>query len=96
MPAVGRNDDVTRIYWEIGGAGGPAGGTGGNGGPEAVTARGRAGNITSGGAGVADGSDVLLEMAADIAGGAGVTGGTGSDRSAGVSPFSFGAAIWAD
>ena len=82
----------SQIYWEIGGAGGPAGATGGNGGVEAVMA----GAGTGGGAGTGDDSDVPLETAADIDGGAGVTGGTGSDRSAGVSPLSLGASTLAD
>src|SRR6266404_5112188 len=77
-------------YWEMGGAGGPAGAIGGGGGTEAVTA----------GAGGSDaGSGMPLETAADTAGaaGAGVTGGTGSGRSTGLSPLpvSFGAPILA-
>ena len=73
-------------YCEIGGTGGPAGATGG--GTEAVTA---------GGAGCAgdnpesEDSGVPPETVAET-GGAGVTGGTGSARSAGglLSPVSFG------
>jgi large subunit ribosomal protein L9 len=67
-----------KIYWEIGGAGGPAGATGGGGAEAAVTDAG--GEETAGAA--ADSEPPLIEAA----GGAGVTGGTGSDRSAEVSP----------
>src|SRR5665213_3826353 len=73
-------------YWEIGGAGGPAGAGGG---AEAVAAGG-AGCCAEGGAdGVAAGSGVPPETAAETvgeAGGAGVTGGTGSGRSVEVAP----------
>src|SRR5580704_7634430 len=80
-------DTRSKFYWEIGGAGGPAGAIGGNGGAEAaVTATG--GEDT---AGAAAGSEPPLTETADtaggvVAGGAGVTGGTGSDRSVEVSP----------
>src|SRR5216683_1381190 len=92
------NPAALGAYWEIGGAGGPAGATGGSGGAEAVTAGGAGGAAGADGAGA--GSGVPLETAADTAGesdGAGVTGGTGSARSAGVSPLpvSFGASILA-
>lgn len=78
-------------HLEIGGAGGPAGGTGGSDGAGGV-------EIVSAGAGAAYdiGAESLLEpAAADTEGegegdepvdGAGVTGGTGSTRSADVSP----------
>src|SRR6266404_3189783 len=84
-------------YWEMGGAGGPAGAIGGGGGTEAVTA-GAAGCTAGAGGSDAD-SGMPLETAADTAGaaGAGVTGGTGSGRSTGLSPLpvSFGASILA-
>src|SRR6266849_5192607 len=92
------NPAALGAYWEIGGAGGPAGATAGSGGAEAVTAGGAGGAAGADGAGA--GSGVPLETAADTAGesdGAGVTGGTGSARSAGVSPVpvSFGGSILA-
>jgi hypothetical protein len=71
-----------KAYWEIGGAGGPAGATGGGGAEAAVT---DAGDEET--AGAAAGSEPpLTEAVGIVAGGAGVTGGTGSDRSAEVSP----------
>src|ERR1700730_7842173 len=92
---------LQKAYFEIGGTGGPAGvtgaGVGSGGGAEAVTAAG-AGCGADGGGAAAAGSGDPLETAADFAreaGGAGVTGGTGSARSTGVSPLpvSLGASI---
>ncbi len=89
-----------KTYREIGGAGGPAGATGGRGGAEAATA-GDAGSAGGGAEGPPAVSGVPLETAAETVGeaaGAGVTGGTGSARSTGVSPLpvSFGVSILAD
>jgi hypothetical protein len=84
---------------EIGGAGGPAGGTGGSDGGGGVV-------IVSTGAGAAYdiAAESPLEPAAadtegegdDPVGGAGVTGGTGSARSADVSPLSLAGSVLAD
>src|SRR5260370_18753437 len=75
----------------MGGRGGPAGATGGSGVGEAVTAGGVGGaaagigEAAAAGDGLAAGSGVLVPVAV-AAGGAGVTGGTGSGRSAEGSP----------
>src|SRR5450432_1552050 len=81
-----------KTYWEIGGAGGPAGAAGAGGGTEAVTAGDGPDNALGVEAPVA-GSGVPLETAAGVVEepcGAGVTGGTGSARSAVVSPLPAG------
>ena len=88
-----------KTYWEIGGAGGPAGAAGAGGGTEAVTAGGGP-DSALGVEAPAAGSGVPLETAAGAVEepcGAGVTGGTGSARSAVVSPLpvGFGASILA-
>ena len=78
----------------MGGTGGPAGTTGGEGGgTDAVTAGGAA---AAGADGLPAGSDVPLAVIAE-AGGAGVTGGTGSARSGvgSLPAFSFGASTLA-
>ena len=89
-----------KTYWEIGGTGGPAGATGAGCGTEAVTAGDGAGDAADGPDDPPVGSGVRLEAAVGAAGeacGAGVTGRTGSERSAGISslPVCFGASILA-
>ncbi|HTF00391.1 MAG TPA: hypothetical protein VK621_17370, partial [Bradyrhizobium sp.] len=83
-----------KTYWEIGGTGGPAGATGAGCGTEAVTAGDGAGDAADGPDDPPVGSGPLEAAEGDAgeACGAGVTGGTGSDRSAGISslPVCFG------
>ena len=97
---IGARAGARSRYCEIGGAGGPAAAAGAGGGAEAVTARRRvtAARTAAGGGRLRRSAGRSRGDRGEAAGGAGVTGGTGSARSTGVSPLpvSFGASILAD